>query len=753
VKNNSTQRTQLRNTLLHNGYNPLPLLDKGIRIKGWSTADIDADWLAKFERVSKYANTGIRCDGLVAFDIDVYDEELADECERIITRRVGRTNLCRVGQWPKRLLLYRLGGESMRSMRTGKFSGHMVEVLTSRKRQFAAFGIHPGTGSSYEWLDDYTPENTPYGDLPEVTAESAHKALEDVTEFFEQRLLILEAPGGMRRDLADEEHDLTDDFQIGLHNNGISMSWGKLKESLDEKGVWGNIIREDGSFGDSSAVHFYKANGSGRLMAYDFARDTAHYEPVVEGQLDDLEPPEGPGLFEKPLEGLLSDYVLIADGTVRMIDRPEYKWEYSKFRLKNSNLMIPIQMKKDTKMAEAVEIWKKHPDTVRADVVELRPDEPDRAIVREGNLSIFNTYNPPLHIDTNGEAVTCLEFIHHLVPDPDDRKIFLDWHATKVAHPEYRMHGLVMTTPTFGTGRGTWMDILKRLFGHQYVNQVELGQLVGRGGQAEFNDFLADSLIVEVPEALEEREDRTRYQVKHIAYERMKTVCDTRVAKVHIKRKYGQNAFQHVYASLLICSNHADAFAIPEGDRRLIVIRNTEQRLTQAPDQLQARIYEWMDRPENISALHAWMLDLALKSHYDPFGDPPLTPAKQSMIDASTSDMDVIWKDFVDQCKGDLCTPQQWRSFANITRFNDNLDVPQNFEGAIIKLLSEHGRRISALGKKTIKIDGVNYRVWIVKNFDHWERRSGRTLASEARAEILLNGPPEGEDTNISSLF
>lgn len=752
---NSNEIHALRKLLLHNGYTPLPLLDKGIRIKGWSRDTIDEDWLAKYERTSKYANTGIRCDDLVAFDIDVYDEDLADECEKIITSIVGRSDLCRVGQWPKRLIVYRLSGEPIRSARTGKYGGHMVEVLASAKRQFASFGIHPGTGEPYEWLDGPSPENTPASDLHPITAELVNAALKALNDWFmDETGLELDRPGGYRGDQADELFDLTDDFAIHL-NSGAAVTWQELKPDLDERGVWGNITREDGQFGDSGAIHFYKSNTSGRLIAHDFTRDTTHYEPVVGDKLDILDFPDEdtPSLFDGPLEALLQDYVLIADGTVRLIDYPEMVWDYSKFRLGKSNQLIAIETQRGPKMVEAVEIWKKHPKTITADVVELRPDEPDRAIIHEPKYRVFNTYNPPVHPGEGGELDTVWEFIAHLVPDPLDREIFLDWHAMKVVHPDYRMHGLVMTTPVFGTGRGTWVKILRSMFGDHYVNQVELRQLIGQGGQADFNDFRADSLIIEIPEALEEREDRTRYQVKHLAYERIKLVCDNDVARIHIKRKYGKNAFQKVYSSLLICSNHADVFAIPEGDRRLIVIKNTETPLTRAPGNLQARIYEWMKDPLNIGALHRHFQELARSSHYDPFGDPPMTPAKKMMIEASTSDMDVLWNEFTEQCEGDIVTPQQWRSFANITRFNENLDVPKNFEGAIIQLMTQKGRRIAAIGKNKIVIDGDRYRVWVVRNFGAWELRDGATLHDEVRAEVLRNGPPQGDDTNITSLF
>ena len=110
-QNNSTDRNTQRNTLLDNGYHPLPLAAKGCFIKGWSTREITAEWLQEYARIAKYPNTGIRCDNLIAFDIDVLDEQLADTIEGYIEARCGETEFCRIGRWPKRLLVYRAKGK------------------------------------------------------------------------------------------------------------------------------------------------------------------------------------------------------------------------------------------------------------------------------------------------------------------------------------------------------------------------------------------------------------------------------------------------------------------------------------------------------------------------------------------------------------------------------------------------------------------------------------------------------------------
>ena len=756
MANNSTNRAQLRKTLLSHGYKPLPLIDKGIRIKGWVSADITSDWLDQYARNGKFLNTGLRCDDLIAFDIDVLDDALADGCEALIEQQCGPTELCRVGRWPKRLLLYRLTGDKPpHSARTGRYTHggdtHQVELLCTSGRQFAAFGVHPGTGQDYAWLDGQSPLTVAYRDLPAVTFEQAQRALEGLDTLFVEsggNPVLASSTYSVNGAVA---HDLLDGLAVEV--DGAETTWGELKVSLDENGCFGNLKRENGEFGDSGAVHFYRTGTSNALCAYDFARDCLHYEPVVADALPDAltDLPDAVTLFDPPeLAELLTRWVLIADKTVRNVDNPTCVLTYDGFKLTRSHLTIAAPTAKNPMATQpAVDVWLKDPRTLRADRAQLRPDCRGEVIINESGITAFNTYTPPV-FDGGGEVDTALDFIEHLVPDETQRTLFIDWHALKVANPDWRMHSLILVTPMFGTGRGTWMQILQALMGEEYVTEVTLSQLAGRGGQAEYNDFLADSLIVGVPEALEEKPDQTRWQARHLAYEQIKTICDPATQRMHIKRKYGRNGPDRVFASFVISTNHQDAFAMEAGDRRFVVLENTTTPLVKADGGLYQRIHTWKKDLRNIGALHRYLRARADSVTYDPFGDPPMTAAKQRMVEESQSDIDRLFTLFVEEADGDLCTPHQWRSFALNARMKYDLDLPigSKFDHAVAGVLKKHGRRVNALGTRGLSINNTMCRVWILRNSERWSSESDRDIV---RLEVLKNGDAGGMVAQLPS--
>jgi hypothetical protein len=132
-----------------------------------------ADWI-KLRDIADYPGLGIACGDVAGFDIDVYDLALADAIEALAVETFGPTTLRRVGQAPKRLIVYRVkGDEPLAKAQTPELlkgdRKAKVEVL-GQGQQFVAHGIHPATGLPFAW-GEATPETTPLADLPTVTRE------------------------------------------------------------------------------------------------------------------------------------------------------------------------------------------------------------------------------------------------------------------------------------------------------------------------------------------------------------------------------------------------------------------------------------------------------------------------------------------------------------------------------------------------------------------------------------------------------
>ena len=114
---------------------------------------------------------GILTGEVVAIDIDILDESIAVAIGEIFQKKLGRTDLIRIGKSPKALYLYRTLEPFT------KISLHPIEVL-GQGQQFVAYATHPETGKPYSWPLE-SPHQMPVESLPIVTREQVMEAAEE----------------------------------------------------------------------------------------------------------------------------------------------------------------------------------------------------------------------------------------------------------------------------------------------------------------------------------------------------------------------------------------------------------------------------------------------------------------------------------------------------------------------------------------------------------------------------------------------
>jgi hypothetical protein len=160
--------------LVDNGYPVIPIMP-GAKVPGHFRKSAWAaypDWTRHCDRPTKTFEidiwrrwpdcaVGIACGAVVGIDIDVPDASVAVALTDLAKRMLGETPCLRIGQAPKRLLVYR-AATAFRGRKR-----HPLEVL-ARGQQFVAYAIHPVTGQPYAWPEEGLTD-TPLADLPEIT--------------------------------------------------------------------------------------------------------------------------------------------------------------------------------------------------------------------------------------------------------------------------------------------------------------------------------------------------------------------------------------------------------------------------------------------------------------------------------------------------------------------------------------------------------------------------------------------------------
>jgi len=201
---NNKNLNDLRSRLFKNGYRPVPVTSpkqdasgrqkggKAVLLPNWpsvcrvaSPSEV-CSWATKYPQ---WSNTGLLCGNLVGIDIDVNDAELADAIEVLSRKQLGQDALCRVGQIPKRLLVYRTR-EPFSKQVTDEFtlpSGKKAQIeILGEGQQFVGFGDHPSTGAPYTWIGN-SPLDVELAQLPLVEQAKVVKFLDDAEELLKAR--------------------------------------------------------------------------------------------------------------------------------------------------------------------------------------------------------------------------------------------------------------------------------------------------------------------------------------------------------------------------------------------------------------------------------------------------------------------------------------------------------------------------------------------------------------------------------------
>jgi hypothetical protein len=181
--------TNYRKRLLAAGYQPVLLNGKKPLVDGWqnitATDAIISGWAQDYP--DKW-NTGILTRTTPALDIDVTDEEAAEELEALAEDMIGKSAV-RIGQAPKRAIVFRT--DTPFDKLTAKFvapngAAHRIEIMGDGQ-QIVVDGIHPDTGQPYHWHGGEPGPELKRDDLLLLTAEKAAEYVAAATKLLTAR--------------------------------------------------------------------------------------------------------------------------------------------------------------------------------------------------------------------------------------------------------------------------------------------------------------------------------------------------------------------------------------------------------------------------------------------------------------------------------------------------------------------------------------------------------------------------------------
>lgn len=392
-------------------------------------------------------------------------------------------------------------------------------------------------------------------------------------------------------------------------------------------------------------------------------------------------------------------------------------WELADWKLKHPGKIAIAGHDRPILIANA---WIENSQTKRAvgtKYLPVRRDVDNPGLVEDKGQSYVNTFKHPTWPATEAAPDVFLEHMAYLIPDEMERRTFIDWLAYKVQNPDKRSFCVLMVAENvYGTGRSWLKDMVSLAIGGG-VNTASLGQLIGKGTSAEqtFNDWMAECQFVVVEEAKDNSTDMNDF---YHGFESFKELVDTKVSyDRRINPKYGRTRFENVYFNALIFTNHADALAIPEGDRRVMVVENaTERNSAEYYERLHGALGE-----AEAGRLYWWLMSRDL-THFDHVY-PPETNSKYAMIQDTESPVTSVGYWIRDNWPVDLVTRDTLRDAIMDASSELGLDRYTREPGVLVKPLWRQFKSLSLTGNRNgrrVRDNGRQKEVRAVRNRNKW---------------------------------
>jgi len=793
----------LRKQLLANGYTPLPNIGKACYLEGWPKVEVDEARIERWERRnSRFQDTGIRIEnGLAVIDLDIEDEDgmraVAEAIEAAFPQLLGA--LVRYGKGSKEAWFCRTA-EPFGRIHTFRFwspgrgdpdvdTAHCVEIFGGGSpRQFGAFGAHTRNQAgevviAYQWVmqegmggasafppRELSPVNVPLAELPELTKADFFR----IAEIAEATLRGLGFEQVLRSQSGESEavrvYDLTDEMTFETNREEVGVTLAELHDRAGEEGLRVSASFIEPGRGHSLTRCLVGRSHSGELTIWDSASGVTHMpaeadpKDVIERQLDvdavaaklrRLAEIESEKKAKRRAKLGADDDHLIAAGKLLQTHAlcPNQQasvvplWaEATTDGMTLTNFrhsMAPwVGHEKGPRDGDIkinpVDLWLASKERVTVEGLRLRPDQP-RPTFEEGGKRFVNIYKPEVHPDEGGSPWGGQELLRQLLPEQVEREWFTRWLAYKWLHPEIPGPAVLMVARRFGTGRGTLGELLKRMFGGRYVNEIGFDHFVGRTSQSQYTGWQADSLVVLVNES-STSDNSSTFKAKHDTYERLKEIVDPRPRERLIVEKHIKSFRARTSASYVIATNNPDALPLPEEDRRFAVLANGDPQAPEFWDSINA----WMEEPANVGAFVRW-LEAVDMADYSPFAPPIKTASKQAMSDLSLSSIDRALEEALAELPGELVLPEQVLSAMRKVRDENSYDFPDRWEQGARRAMQKLLHRVGVKDGPSWVLKIENKRYPIYARTMATAARWAPATPDERRREILRNGSPNSD--------
>lgn len=445
---------------------------------------------------------------------------------------------------------------------------------------------------------------------------------------------------------------------------------------------------------------------------------TDYVEPVVQRTEDEARATRDAREMQD-IELFLSQFYYIEKNCRIVHMRSEDSWRDLKLEeFKNSYGNIKRGGKPLTKL------WLEHPERLTLRDIQYFPGKP-RIYELQGELMLNNHKGNDLVAVEEAHPAQIQPFLDHveyLFPEKDDRDLFTRWLAVTIQRPQFRVPWMPLIISEPGVGKGWLYELLQLLMGRD-----NCAVIVPKDLESGFNEWLFEKTLVLVDEL--KIGGKGQYDV----IESMKAIISN--PQINVNIKFGAKGDYLIFPNLLGYSNHSNAAPLPQDDRRFWVHQVLAGR--QAPDYYDD-LFKWLDT-DGPAHVYAWLKALDI-SKWNAAAPPPMTKAKQHMINSFKSEIERVLDDAIEDRAGpfaaDVVTRDVIQIYLETVLRKDRLDRSELLQ--IKNYLLNKCRVPEDEDNQRFKVDYITQGdarryMEVVRRFDIWCKAPKEALMKESK--------------------
>ena len=335
--------------------------------------------------------------------------------------------------------------------------------------------------------------------------------------------------------------------------------------------------------------------------------------------------------------------------------------------------------------------------------LDLDPNQPET--MRNGALNTFRGF---AFIPAQGDITPFIDLFNHLIPEPD-QEFVMTWLACAIQKLGERFHvALVIWTQNQGTG--------KSLLGETFGGLINAAHFAIVGQEALTNQFnaWARGCLLAIFEEVSAVKNRT-------GSDQIKTMLTAPIRQVN--GKYEPVFSEPNRMKAIFFSNHADAVALDDSDRRYYVVEGNSKRPSEG---LIARFIAWRDAGGQAALLH-YLQNYDIGT-FNPKAPAPSTKAKSEMIADNHSDLERWVSQTLNADDMTLLLGRELCSAEELTLRYTTMSGNKASTKALANALRREG--VPRLEKLARKPDGSRVRCYALRNADLYSAMTDAQLAS-----------------------